>query len=135
MASLFGYRKNQKGQMLVEVALVLPILFVLLFGTIQFGVIYYGNINLTTAVREGARMASVGEPDEAVIYKINSLVDANPFMDVSNIEISPTQRDINDEVIVKGDASINIFVPFLNKAIGDTFDISRSTSMIYQGSF
>ena len=44
---------------MVEFALVLPILAVLLFGIIQFGIVFNNYITLTDAVRAGARKATV----------------------------------------------------------------------------
>jgi Flp pilus assembly protein TadG len=52
-------RHNVDGQALVEFALVLPLLAVLLFGVIQFGIALNNYVTLTDAVRAGAREASV----------------------------------------------------------------------------
>lgn len=46
---------NIRGNALIEFALVSPILLVLLFGTIEFGVIFYDKAVITNASREGAR--------------------------------------------------------------------------------
>ena len=44
---------------MVEFALVLPILCLLLFGVIQFGIVFNNYVDLTDAVRAGARKAAV----------------------------------------------------------------------------
>ena len=61
---------------LVEFALVLPLLSMLLFGIVQFGLAYDMKQSINSAAREGARMAAI--PDEAnVNYStIHSRVDA-----------------------------------------------------------
>jgi Flp pilus assembly protein TadG len=51
--------KNERGQTMAELALILPILLVLLFGIIQFGIIFNNYVTLTDAVRSGARKAVV----------------------------------------------------------------------------
>lgn len=51
--------KAEQGQTLVEFALVLPLLALLLFGVIQFGIVFNNYIDLTDAVRAGARKAAV----------------------------------------------------------------------------
>jgi len=48
-----------KGQTLVEFALIAPIIFLLLFGIIDFGMALDHRITLQHAVREGARYAAV----------------------------------------------------------------------------
>lgn len=51
--------REERGQTLVEFALVVPVLLVILFGIIQFGVVYRNYVTLTDASRVGARKAAV----------------------------------------------------------------------------
>lgn len=51
--------RDERGQTMVEFAIVLPILAVLLFGILQFGILFNNYVTLTDAVRAGAREASV----------------------------------------------------------------------------
>src|SRR6188508_2295018 len=51
--------RNQQGQSMTEFALVLPILALLLFGIVQFGLVFNNYLTLTDAVRSGARKAAV----------------------------------------------------------------------------
>ena len=44
---------------MVEFALVLPVLLLLVFGIIQFGILFNHYVTLTDAVRAGARQAAV----------------------------------------------------------------------------
>lgn len=53
------FLKTEKGQAMVEFALVLPVLLVLLCGIIDFGWLYYNQITLNNAAREGARYAVI----------------------------------------------------------------------------
>jgi Flp pilus assembly protein TadG len=46
------YAKEQKGQSLVELALILPIIVLLMFGTVEFGRVFYSYITVTSAVRK-----------------------------------------------------------------------------------
>lgn len=55
-------RRSQRGQSLVEFALVLPILLILLLGIVDFGMGLRAYVTLTNATREGARFAAVGNP-------------------------------------------------------------------------
>lgn len=51
--------RAQRGQTMTEFALVLPLLALLLFGVIQFGIAFNNYITLTDAVRAGARKGAV----------------------------------------------------------------------------
>jgi Flp pilus assembly protein TadG len=52
-------KRKERGQTFVEFALALPVLMVLLFGIIQFGIAFHSYITLTDATRAGARKAAV----------------------------------------------------------------------------
>lgn len=59
---------REDGAAAIEFALVLPLLLILVFGIIDFGRLLYTANTLTSAVREGARFASVQETlDEAQV--------------------------------------------------------------------
>lgn len=55
--------RDERGQTMVEFALVVPILCVILFGLIQFGSLYKDYVTLTDATRVGARKAAVSRND------------------------------------------------------------------------
>ena len=50
---------SERGQSLTEFALVLPILALLLFAVIQFGIVFNNYVTLTDSTRAGARKAVV----------------------------------------------------------------------------
>jgi Flp pilus assembly protein TadG len=51
--------RNARGQTMVEFTMVLPLLLVVLFGIIQFGITFSKYVALTDSVRAGARTAAV----------------------------------------------------------------------------
>lgn len=61
---------------MVEFALVIPILCVVLFGVIQFGILYKNYVTLTDATRVGARKAAVSrlelDPVGVTVTKVKS---------------------------------------------------------------
>ena len=52
--------RSEQGQSITEFALALPILALLLFAVIQFGIAFNHYVTLTDATRAGARRAAVG---------------------------------------------------------------------------
>jgi Flp pilus assembly protein TadG len=54
-------RKDERGAAVVELAIVLPILVMFVFGIVEFGRGYNARIELTAAVREGARAVALGQ--------------------------------------------------------------------------
>lgn len=58
-----GRSKRENGQVLVEYALVLPVLLLVLFGIIEFGIIVFSHDTIANAAREGARYGAVHSGD------------------------------------------------------------------------
>lgn len=54
-------KRNQRGASAVEFALLVPIVMLLLFGTITTGIVYSDHLGVTNAVREGARYGAVAD--------------------------------------------------------------------------
>lgn len=55
------FRDDEGGAIIVEFGLIVPILFFLVFGIVDFGRAYFTMNNLAAAVREGARYGAVFE--------------------------------------------------------------------------
>ena len=78
MKSLF----SQKGVAAVEMALILPLLLILLFGIIEFSIVLYDKAMITNASREGARTGilyradpQTGAYDPRDLAEIQAVVD------------------------------------------------------------
>jgi len=67
--------KNEKGAALVEFAIVLPLLLMLVFGMIEFSIMFYDKAVITNASREGARAGIVYDfPDRISTGDIETIV-------------------------------------------------------------
>jgi Flp pilus assembly protein TadG len=60
------HRRNERGQSLVETALVLPILLVILMGIFDFGRAIFAYNAVSNSAREAARVAIVNQNTTAV---------------------------------------------------------------------
>lgn len=71
----------RSGTASVEFALVLPLLLGLLFGIIEFGLLFKDQLSLQQAAREGARTAAVGklraEINNRILTTATTMVTAN----------------------------------------------------------
>lgn len=82
-------RRQERGAAAVEFALLVPILFVLVFGMIDFGWAINRNTVVNNATREGVRMASLGSDSSEITTSIqNSLGD----MGLNGASVSVTVR-------------------------------------------
>jgi Flp pilus assembly protein TadG len=90
---------SERGQSLTEFALALPILALLLFAVIQFGIVFNNYVTLTDATRAGARKAAVGRrlgnPVSATITAVrNSATDLNQSQ--LNVTVTSTWQPAAD---------------------------------------
>jgi Flp pilus assembly protein TadG len=81
--------RAERGQTATEFAIVLPVFCLLLFGVIQFGIVFHNYITLTDAVRAGSRKAVVsrqsGNPSGDAIAAVKA---AAKNLDHSKLSIS-----------------------------------------------
>jgi Flp pilus assembly protein TadG len=81
--------QRERGQALVEFALVLPILATLILGIVQFGIVLHDYLALADAVRTGARQAAVthdaGAASSAVLNSASELKTTD-----LNVAVSPS---------------------------------------------
>jgi len=61
MMSLRRFRRNSRGQALVEFALVMPLLLILIVSVFEFGRAWNLHQTITDAAREGARKAVIAD--------------------------------------------------------------------------
>jgi Flp pilus assembly protein TadG len=55
--------KSEQGQTMTELTLVVPVLLLILFGIIQFGIVFNNYIALTDAARAAARKGAVSRSE------------------------------------------------------------------------
>src|SRR4051812_41737833 len=64
--------RGESGASMVELAIILPIFLLLVFGTIQFGITYNNLITLRQGTREAARQGAVGNFGSVSSCSLNS---------------------------------------------------------------
>jgi hypothetical protein len=103
------FRRRERGQALMEFALILPLFLLFLFVIVDLGIAIDRRIVLQHAVREGARFAALSI-DEAFICD-RTLEQAQGIVEDDEISITYDDIDGNGEVTDAGDA-VNVTVEF-----------------------
>lgn len=132
--------KNQRGAALVEFAIALPLLALLLFGFIEFGVLLYNKQVITNASREGARAAinpvplkTPAEVEKIVKDYCDKLI---YFGTLNNIIVTPSldpegafeDRDFEDEVTIEVTWKYDFLLPSIIK-LGTSTNVGAQTKM------
>lgn len=81
---------GQRGQDMVEFALLLPLLLLIFFGVIDLGRILHASINITNAARAGARYGSMYPDNFADIIDVVEAETQGSAIDLTDV----TRRDI-----------------------------------------
>lgn len=127
---MMKFRREQRGQALVEMALVIPLFFMLLFGVIEMGRIGYAYISVSNAARVGTRLATTGGTDLEIR---NAVLDAAPTLNPSEItiQISPNQvsRQSGQGVSVQVTYPVELIIPVISNVIPNPVVVSSTLSM------
>lgn len=84
-------KRNERGAVAAEFALLLPVLLTILFGIIEFGMIMYSREVVTNASREGARAGIVQGPPKRTEGEIVAI--ANNYL--TNTGVNPANVTFN----------------------------------------
>ena len=84
--------RRQRGQALVEMALVLPIFLILVMGIVDFGLGLRAWISITNSAREGARLAAVHASCDSIRQRVEDS-SGGLVTDDSQISIDPSDCD------------------------------------------
>lgn len=95
-------RRGQKGQAVVEFAVVLPVLLLILMGILDFGRLFYSVLTVRSAAREGARYGAVHATDDAGIRQRVRDAAVGLEQDRLTITITPatSQRRVGEPLTV-----------------------------------
>ncbi|MEH7346310.1 TadE family protein [Bacillus sp. JJ1532] len=108
--------KSEKGQSLVEFALVVPVLILILCGIIDFGQILHAHLKIDHAGREAARAASIGKSEAEI--KDTAVNYGSPIrLQPSNVTVD--LDSINKEAkITIHDYQVTFLTPLIGNIVG-----------------
>jgi len=121
-------RRNEKGQSLVEFALVVPLVILILMAIIEFGFMFNAYITISNASREGARLGALGSNDTAVVTRV---VDTSVALDPSKISviITPANRSRGDMIRVQVNYNYVLITPIISSVLSPFIDLEAETVM------
>ena len=146
-------RTRERGQSLVEFALIVPIFIILVFGIIDFGMGLRAYITVTQATREGARYAAVGNPagtftaggsgqcngttNTSAVGKVCSTLNGMNLTNVQDVDVTyPSGNTPGNPVRVHAEYEYHYITPvkavvnfFSAGAMDETITVSSTTDM------
>ena len=113
--------KDDKGAAAAELAIVLPIFIILVFGIIEFGLAFNRLQGVHAAAREGARIGAITPGTECA-----QAFDALDGLNVTGFSCSVTQSCPGTKVVVEVSATEEIDIPIVG---------TRTVSLSGKGEF
>jgi hypothetical protein len=126
-------RRDDAGAAAVEFALVSVVLFTLVFGVLQYGMLFFQLQAVSHAAREGARLAAVGV-DDCAQFSTEVKKRGGPMADIATVGI-----DFSPGAVPGASADVAVewrprkfgfpFVPFFAEDVMTATGISRVESV------
>ncbi len=127
-------RRSERGQAIVETALVLPVIMLLLLMMVDGGRVFHAWIVVTNGAREGARAAVVRQDlltiDAKLQQAMPTVVGGTWGFNVTPGYEDPLAVPSGDPVTVDVTADIDLVTPLIGDLFGgSTFTVSASATM------
>lgn len=106
---------RQRGAAAVEFAIVFPLLFLVMAGIVDYGRYFLTEIQLTNAVREGARVAVIGEDVDDIKARVLTAAPAVPGLSTGTVTVAECAGTGGDATVTAtGDFDWILLEPALN---------------------
>lgn len=134
----FAFIRGNRGNAVVEMALVMPLLLFVCFGITEFGRAWTTVSVITSAAREGARLAVVTAPNITAVEDRVREVCGAAGIEPSSITVVPPdptnpQRSVSVTVVADFEFIPARMLNFFGGSFNGTIPLSRTTVMRHEG--
>ncbi|MGG3563505.1 TadE family protein [Neobacillus rhizosphaerae] len=123
-------KKDERGQSLVETALIIPIFLLILVGILDFGRVIYSYAHLQMAAQETVRLGGLGKKDADISTFAHQYVHLG---DQTKLQVTITPADTvrrsGDYVTVKLKYPMTFLTPMISKFFPSDFAIETSSTI------
>ena len=124
--------RDNKGQALVEMALVITIFLLILSGIIEFGRIFSAQLIVTHASREAARYGVINPGDSNEI--VNKAENASGVLDINKVSVVIFPLDLSarrrgEQLTVQVEYPVAIIMPFIGGILSNPYTVRGITKM------
>jgi Flp pilus assembly protein TadG len=129
-------KHKEKGQALVEFALLVPIFLVLMFAIVDFGMGFYSWITVTNGAREGARLGAVLASSDEITDRVYDSVNLPDEATKMTVTVTNAQGPPGESVVVQVDYDYDFITPLAGlvqlmsgDTIGPTLTLTSTAEM------
>jgi Flp pilus assembly protein TadG len=129
---------GQRGQALVEFALIVPLFAVIMFALLDFGRVIYTKNTVEEAAREGSRAGTVEAVDAGWKYTLirNAAINAGAGLGLTTASVVgqgcddcfyPDGAISGEVVVVTVNTQVQLLTPLLSQLLGGTFNVTSTS--------
>lgn len=126
--------RTERGQAMVETALVMPIVLLLLFGMLDAGRIFHAWIIVTNGAREGVRAASTQQDEATIEARIDASLGSIDGCNVgaTTCTLTNVQGQSGEPVSVEVETTVTMVTPLISDIFGVVVPVSSTTTMMLE---
>jgi len=122
--------RNEKGQSLVEFAILLPLLLLLMMGILEFSLMLNSYLTINNSAREGARLGIVAGSNieiKELILNISPNLDSKKLI----VNITPLEgsRQSGGTLTVDVIYNYQVIIPIISNILGNVVVLKAQASM------
>lgn len=122
--------KSEKGQSMVEMALILPLLLLLICGIFDMGRLMYTYMNLHLTTQETVRQGGLGATDsEMTTFARDRAQVKDPSQLVVSITPGDTSRDSGEYVTVELKYPLEFVTPIISEVIPSPIMVTTNSTI------
>jgi Flp pilus assembly protein TadG len=108
-----GLSGRESGSDIVEFAVLLPVFALLLFGIVQYGLLFAAYITIRNASAAGARQAIISTDASNITAVAKASV--GPLLDPNSLQVTPTPTNMNGRagMIVNVSYPFKLIIPYI----------------------
>ena len=113
-------RRSERGQSLLEFALVLPVLLIVLAGVLDLGRLYFAYVAVTDAAGEGAAYAAIHPDDTAeIIARAQEATGGMVEIDEDMVTIVDNPSGLSQAISVEVSYEFTLATPLIGTILPD----------------
>ena len=123
------WNRNDRGQAILEFAMVLPLFLLVMVGTAEVGILVHHYLVLHAGIREGARVAATGSAVADIRTRVYS---ATPTLNSADLTVAVTNAEgvRGSMVTVNATYTVDLITPMIETLMGqDPFPLSTQVTM------
>lgn len=123
-------RRDERGQSIVEFALIVPLLILMLVGVFDIGRMLYTYTGLHFTAQESVRLGGFGYTDEEIInFAKTHFKTGDPDKLVVSISPSESLRKSGEYVTVTLSYPIKPYTPFASQIFSDSIQVKADSTI------